>query len=75
MTYFVTGAFFGAAFVIAAMVVTVSLLGRPKLLPKEKDPAPSEQSREDKYAVSIAMQWQNMAAYDGTDSGQRDIDR
>lgn len=75
MAYFISGALFGALFSLVVVMLIVSLLGRPKLIPNEKDPVPKEQSQTMSYAESIATQWQNMAVYDGTDSGQKDINR
>ena len=75
MADFIYGALFGALFSMAVAVVVTLLMSRPKLIPNEKDPVPKEQSRTISYAESIATQWQNMAVYDGTETGQKDIDR
>ena len=73
ITSFICGAIFGMVVCLAASLVATQLMNKPKLVPNKKDPVPEVQSQE-RYAASIAMQWQNIAAYDGTDNGQRDIE-
>lgn len=61
---FVSGVILGVLLVIVPWLVFNVQTGKQKLVPAE---------REDDYAARIALQWQNMAVYDGTEKGQQEV--
>lgn len=61
---FVSGVILGVLLVVVPWLVFNTATGKKKLEPVKQ---------EDDYAARIALQWQNMAVYDGTEKGQQEV--
>lgn len=61
---FIGGTLFGMALCSVFAVLWIKKGSTPKLIPVQK---------RDDWEERIALQWQNMAVYDGTEKGQQEV--